>query len=121
MPIVVKTLPASAGGIRNVDSVPGLGGSPGGGHGHPLPYSHLETPMDRGAWQVTVHGVTKSQTRLERLSIAQPPVPTILLPVPTNLTARGASYQWDHIFLLFTTGFFHVAKCCSMWQNLFPL
>ena len=68
----------------------------------------------------SVHGVTKSQTQLERLSIAQPPVPTILLPVPTNLTPRGASYQWDHIFLLFTTGFFHVAKCCR-WQNLFPL
>ena len=35
----------------------GLGGSPAGGHGHPLQYSWLENPMDRGAWRVTVHGI----------------------------------------------------------------
>ena len=40
--------------------------SPGGGHGNPLQYSCLENPMDRGAWQATVHRVTKSQTRLKR-------------------------------------------------------
>ena len=38
--------------------------SPGGGHGNSLQYSCLQNPMDRGAWQATVHGVTKSQTRL---------------------------------------------------------
>ena len=37
---------------------------PGGGHGNPLQYSCLENPMDRGAWQATVHGVAKSQTQL---------------------------------------------------------
>ena len=36
----------------------------GGGNGHPFQYSCLENPMDRGAWQATVHGVTKSQTWL---------------------------------------------------------
>ena len=36
--------------------IPGSGGSPGGGHGNPLKYSCLENPMDRGAWQTTVHG-----------------------------------------------------------------
>ena len=41
-----------------------LGRSPGGGHGNPLQYSGLENPMDRGAWQATVHRVTKSRTRL---------------------------------------------------------
>ena len=41
-----------------------LGRSPGGGHGHPLQYSCLENPVDRGAWQAAVHGVAKSQTRL---------------------------------------------------------
>ena len=41
-------------------SIPGSGKSPGGGHGHPLQYSCLENPMDRGAWQVTVHSVAKS-------------------------------------------------------------
>ena len=48
----------------DLGSIPGLGRSPGGGHGNPLQYSCLENPMDRGAWQAAVHGVTKSQTRL---------------------------------------------------------
>ena len=49
----------------NASSIPGLGRFPGGGHGNPLQqYSCLENPRDRGAWWLTVHGVTKSQTRL---------------------------------------------------------
>ena len=44
--------------------IPGLGRSPGGGHGNPLQYSCLENPMDKGAWWATVHGVTKSRKRL---------------------------------------------------------
>ena len=47
---------------------PGLGRSPGGGHGNPLQCSCLENPMDGGTWQATVHGVTKSRTQLKRLS-----------------------------------------------------
>ena len=43
-------------------STPGCRRSPGGGNGNPLQYSCLENPMDRGAWQATVHGVAKSQT-----------------------------------------------------------
>ena len=42
--------------------IPGSGKSPGGGNGNPLQYSCLENPMDRGAWQVTVHRITKSWT-----------------------------------------------------------
>ena len=42
---------------------------PGGGHGNALQYSCLGEPMVRRAWQATVHGVTKSQTRLNQLSI----------------------------------------------------
>ena len=42
--------------------IPGLGRSPGGGHGNPLQYSCLENPMDRGAWWFTVHGAAKNQT-----------------------------------------------------------
>ena len=45
--------------------IPGLGRPPRGEHGNPLQYSHLENPMDRGAWWATVHGVAKSQ-RLSR-------------------------------------------------------
>ena len=44
--------------------MPGLGRSPGEGHGNPLQYSCLENPMDRGVLWAAVHGVAKSQTRL---------------------------------------------------------
>ena len=53
---VIKTPPANAG---DMGSIPGSGKSPGGGNGNPLQYSCLGNPMDRGAWQVTVHGVAK--------------------------------------------------------------
>ena len=56
---VVKNLPAIAGYARDTGSVPGLGQSPGGGHGNPLQYSCLENPMDREAWWATVHRVEK--------------------------------------------------------------
>ena len=42
--------PANSGDIRDTASIPGLGRSPGGGHGNPLQYSYLENPTDRGAW-----------------------------------------------------------------------
>ena len=58
---MVKNLPANVGDAGEV-SIPGSGRSPGGGHGTPLQYSCLGNPMDRGAWQATVHGVAKSQT-----------------------------------------------------------
>ena len=45
-------------------SIPGSGRSPGEGNGSPLQCSCLENPMDRGYWQTTVHGVSKSQTQL---------------------------------------------------------
>ena len=47
------------------DSIPGSGRSLREGNGNPFQYSCLENPMDRGAWQATVHGISKSQTRLE--------------------------------------------------------
>ena len=52
----------SACSAGDLDSVSGLGRSPGEGNDHSLQYSCLENSMDRGAWQATVHGVTKSQT-----------------------------------------------------------
>ena len=52
---VVKNPPANAGDIRDSDSIPGLGRSPGGGQGNPLQSSCLENPMDRGAWWATEH------------------------------------------------------------------
>ena len=53
---------ASACNAGDLCSIPGLGRSPGGGNGNPLQYSCLENPMDRGALQATVRGVSKSQT-----------------------------------------------------------
>ena len=58
--LVVKNLPANAGDIRDIGSIPGLGRSPGEGNGTPLQYSGPESPMDRGAWWVAVHSVAKS-------------------------------------------------------------
>ena len=62
---MVKKLPASAGDTKDPGSIPGSGRSPGGGNGNPLQYSCLENPMDRGAWQATVHGVTKESDATE--------------------------------------------------------
>jgi len=52
--------------LRDAGSIPGSGRCPGGGHDNPLQYSCLENPMNRGAWQATVHRVTKSQTQLKQ-------------------------------------------------------
>ena len=54
----------SKGNIEGLGSISRLGRSPGGGHGNPLQYSCLENPMDRGAWQATVHGVTKQLSKI---------------------------------------------------------
>ena len=56
--LAVKNLPP----LRDMGLILGLGRSPGGGDDNPLQYSCLENPLDRGAWQATVHGAAKSQT-----------------------------------------------------------
>ena len=60
MTVVIKNLPANAGDIRDVGSIPGLGRSSEEGNGNSLQYSCLENPIERGAWQATVHGVAES-------------------------------------------------------------
>ena len=57
--VVNKNLPTTAG---DMVSIPGSGRSPGGGNGNPLHYSYLKNPMARGAWQATVHAVSKTWT-----------------------------------------------------------
>ena len=59
-----KESAANAGEARDSASIPGSGRSPGGRNGDPSQYSCLENTMGRGAWQATVHGAAKSQTRL---------------------------------------------------------
>ena len=60
---------ASACNSGDPDSIPGLGRSPGEGNGNPLQYPCLVNPMDRGAWQATVHGVAKSGIRLSDFTL----------------------------------------------------
>ena len=72
MTLVVKNSPANARDIRDVGSIPGSERSPRGGHGNSLQYSYLKNPMDRGAWQATVHRVIKSSTQLKRFSMHSP-------------------------------------------------
>ena len=57
-----KESACKAGDSGAVGSIPGWGTSPGGGRGNPLQYSCLEQPMDREAWQATVHRVAKNWT-----------------------------------------------------------
>ena len=65
---MVKNPHANSGDIRDVGSIPGLGRSPGGGHGNLLQYSCLENPMDRGAWGGLWSIGLQSRTLLKRLS-----------------------------------------------------
>ena len=60
--VIVSLAPLISGGDWGL--IPGSGRSPGEGNDNPLQYSCLEHPLDRRAWQTTVHGVTKSRTRL---------------------------------------------------------
>ena len=63
--LVVKNLPVNVRRCKDVGSVPGLGRSPGGGHGNAFQYLAWRIPMDREVWRGTIHGVAKSWTRLK--------------------------------------------------------
>ena len=62
MVLVVKNLPANAGNVRDMDLIPGLERSPGGGHRNRLQDSCLENPIDRGTWWAIVFRVAESDT-----------------------------------------------------------
>ena len=66
--LVAQSVKASAYNVGDPGSIPGLGRSPGEGNGTPFQYCCLGNPMDRGAWWATVHGVTKSRTRLSNFT-----------------------------------------------------
>ena len=67
--LVVKNPCASAGDKRDLGLVPGLGRSPGGGHGKTFQYSCLENPMDRGVWWATIHKITNSRTHAHSMEL----------------------------------------------------
>ena len=67
---MVRNLLANAGDVRDVGSIPGSGRSPGGGHGNPLQYSCLESPMDREAWGgATFHRGCRELDTTEQLKL----------------------------------------------------
>ena len=68
MALAVKNLLAGAGDVREADSIPGSGRSPGGGNGNPLQYSCRDNPLDRGAWWAIVHRVLKELDMTEHTS-----------------------------------------------------
>ena len=82
--LVVKNPPASVGDIKDVDSVPGLGRSPGEGKGNPLQYFCVENPIDLGALWVTVRGVAKNWTWLKWLSILSQMCPPAFTRLPPH-------------------------------------
>ena len=81
----------SACNAGDAGSIPGLGKSPGGGHGNPLQYLAWRIPMDRGAWQATVHGFTKSLTQLSNF--------TLHPFVRFSIFCFSQVAQWQRVFL----------------------
>ena len=81
----MKNLPTNSGDTGDVGLIPGSERSPGGGNGNPFPYSCWENPMDREAWQATVHGVSKGWTQLSDFTFT-------LLGISTVQTGKVAKF-----------------------------
>ena len=98
---------------QETGSVPGLGRSPGEGNGNLLQYSCLGNPMDRGAWQATVHGVTRVGHGLA----TKPPPPISKVP-------RQSSEPWDTLqlqplalMLWILSWHEHISDLLRVWNN----
>ena len=106
--LVAQMVKASAYNAGDLGFIPGLGRWPGEGNGSPLQYSCLENPTDRGDWQATVHGVTKSRTRLNDFTF-------------TFIHRKGLiSLTWDIWFSLIINNllmFWLPALCCKNSQT----
>ena len=76
--------PGSSDGKESSCNGRDLGSISGEGHGNPFQYSFLEKPMDRGAWPATVHGVTKSQTRLSTFTFTETDIPSSIVDKETS-------------------------------------
>ena len=110
---IPQYLRVNAGVSGDAGLIPGSGRFPGVGNGNSLQYSCLENPMDREVWQATVHGVTKSQTQLKRLStmhlVTKPPPPCRL----------QRQLQWSSCFLsLFNSSCYQV--CFEVGRSCVP-
>ena len=130
MILAVKNLPANAGDLRGRGSIAGLGRSPGGEHGNPFQYSCLKVPWteEPREQQVTMSGVTKSQTRLKWLSMHAPwwgPVGNLQARLGIHLRAgvwklelRQHFYVelWKHTFLFWKSQ----SLLFRLFTNLIP-
>ena len=105
---LVKNLPAMQ-ETQGSDLILGSGRSPGEGNGNPLLYSCLENPMDRGAWQATVHGVARARQDLA----TKPPYLKWIIPV-LHLTT-----VFQHLLYLLLENFHNF--CQSLWTVHFPM
>ena len=100
MALVVKKLLDNAGDIRDLGSIPGLGGSCEGGLGNPPQYSCLENSMDRRAWQATVRGVARVRHDLANECTYTQPINNIVLLIVSGVQ-QGDSVIQIHISILF--------------------
>ena len=89
-------------------SIPGLGRSPGGGHGNPLQCSCLENPRDGGAWWAAIYGVKQSWTQLNRLSSSS----------PSQTDLRKYQSQNENILLMFYSRSFMMS--CLIFRSVSP-
>ena len=85
---------ASTCNLGDLGSIPESGRSPGEGNGNPLQYSCLENPMDGGAWQSTVHGVSKSQTWLSDFTFTSCHRASLMLQWRTPV---GTTLNWWYV------------------------
>ena len=110
--------------MQEMGLIPGSGRSPGEGKGYPLQYSCLEKPMDRGAWQPTVHGVAKIWTS-EWLNsdCAEGTVCPWFLGLHDHCIYLGVCAQADNgeqtNWLYIQISFFFFFNC-STFTNVFP-
>ena len=96
--LMVKNPPANAGDIRDAGLIPGLGRSPGGGHGNSLQYSCLENPTDRGAWEPPV---TESRTWLTGLGSAHSQFSALFFDLVITTSWRVISENSSFFFFFF--------------------
>ena len=97
--------------------------SPREGHGHPLQYSYLESPTERGAWWATVHGVAKSQTQLKQLSTHACTYKDIaIIPHITSVDSWGSIYYLKFLVLEFcknNNNNNNNKNLCNLFKDLF--
>ena len=110
----VKNPLANAEDTRDLGLIPGSGRSPGVGNGNSLQYSCLESSRDRGAWQATVQGVTKIQTRLSKHTHTHTHTHTQCLPRRVDKRLRETNTGGDKSFVVMTECLAMINFSCNL-------